>query len=84
MRKTQWVGGMGLGMLLACASTQPSQQTAVAVAPQDPNLVCEESRVTGSHIPRRVCRTAQQSKEEREQAQKERREANRTQPDANF
>ncbi|WP_187323527.1 hypothetical protein [Stigmatella aurantiaca] len=78
MRKTQWVLGMGVGVLLACASAQP-QRTAVAEASQDKNLICEEVPVTGSHIPRRVCRTAQQIQDEREQAQKERREANRTQ-----
>ncbi|WP_225413652.1 hypothetical protein [Stigmatella hybrida] len=65
------------GVLLACAGSQPQRKTAAA-SPQGKELICEETPVTGSHIPRRVCRSAQQVKEEREQAQKERREANRT------
>ncbi|WP_245767162.1 hypothetical protein [Stigmatella erecta] len=71
------MGAVAGGLVLACASAQPPRKTADA-APQGQELVCEETPVTGSHIPRRVCRSAQQMKEDRERAQKERQEASRT------
>jgi hypothetical protein len=79
LRKTGWVAAVGAGLLVACASAQPRRKVAAA-APQDNGLICEESPITGSHIPRRVCRSAQQVKEDREQAQKARSDGNRTQP----
>jgi negative regulator of sigma E activity len=74
---TGWMGATAGLLLVACAGAQSPRKTAAA-APQDKNLICEETPVTGSHLPRRVCRSAEQVKQEREQAQKERREANRT------
>lgn len=78
---------MGLGV--GCATAAPPQQapnataqsqqadkTAVEGAKKDPDhtLVCESVPVTGSHIPRKVCRTLRQIEQEREAAQKALRE----------
>jgi hypothetical protein len=79
---------MGLGM--GCATATPAQQApsataqgqqadkgAVADAKKDPDrtLICESVPVTGSHIPRKVCRTVRQVEQEREAAQKAVRDA---------
>jgi hypothetical protein len=79
---------MGLGV--GCATATPPQQapnamaqsqqadkTAVADAKKDPDstLICESVPVTGTRIPRKVCRTARQVEEEREAAQKAIRDA---------
>jgi hypothetical protein len=79
---------MGLGV--GCATATPPQQapsataqsqqadkTAVADAKKDPDrtLICESVPVTGSHIPRKVCRTVRQVEQEREAAQKAVRDA---------
>jgi hypothetical protein len=81
---------MMMGLAVGCATSAPSQQasnataqgqqadkTAVADAKKDPDktLVCESVPVTGSHIPRKVCRTLRQMEQEREAAQKALREA---------
>ena len=54
------------------AQTQQAEKTAAADAKKDPGktLICEEVAVTGSHIPRKICRTVQQAQKEREQAEK--------------
>lgn len=85
MKRTRFAGLAVMGFILGCATGSPSQQApeasaqgaqkdkaAVAQASKDPNneLVCEEVEVTGSHIPRRICRTRKQVDQEREQAQK--------------
>ncbi|WP_224372784.1 hypothetical protein [Hyalangium versicolor] len=82
---TTWGGLAMLGLLVGCATAAPPTQTpaattqgaqkdqaAVADASKDSDnaLVCEEVPVTGSHIPRRICRTRRQIKQEKEQAQK--------------
>ena len=79
---------MGLGV--GCATTTPPQQAPNATAQSqqadkaaaegakkdpDSTLVCESVPVTGSHIPRKVCRTLRQVEQEREAAQKALREA---------
>ncbi|WP_224250149.1 hypothetical protein [Hyalangium gracile] len=82
--KTTRLGGLAmLGLLLGCATTSSSPQAPaataqgeqkkeqVADASKDDNaLVCEDIPVTGSHIPRRRCRTQRQARQEREAAQK--------------
>lgn len=58
----------------ASTSTAPSAATtAVATAPakEDPDkLICESRQVTGSRLPKQVCRTARQIEEERAAGQK--------------
>jgi len=81
-----------MGLAVGCATTAPPQQApsataqsqqedkaAVTEAKKDPDrtLVCESVPVTGSHIPRKVCRTLRQVEQEREAAQKALREADR-------
>jgi len=81
---------MGLGV--GCATATPPQQapnataqgqqadkTAVADAKKDPDrtLICESVPVTGSHIPRKICRTLRQVEQEREAAQKAIRDADK-------
>jgi hypothetical protein len=77
---------MLMGVMLGCATAAPPQQApgataqsvqkeekvAAADAKQDPDktLICESVPVTGSHIPRKTCRTLRQVEKEREQAQK--------------
>jgi hypothetical protein len=64
----------------ATAQSQQAEKTAVADAKDakkdpDKTLICESVPVTGSHIPRKVCRTVRQVEEEREAAQKAIRDA---------
>jgi hypothetical protein len=81
---------MGLGV--GCATATPPQQapnataqsqqadkTAVADAKKDPDstLICENVPVTGTRIPRKVCRTQRQVEQEREAAQKAIRDADK-------
>jgi hypothetical protein len=66
----------------ATAQDPQAEKTAVADAKdakQDPDrtLICESIKVTGSHIPRKVCRTARQVQEEREAAEKAIRDADK-------
>jgi vancomycin resistance protein YoaR len=66
----------------ATAQGQQADKTAVADAKdakKDPDrtLICESVKVTGSHIPRKVCRTARQVQEEREAAEKAIRDADK-------
>jgi hypothetical protein len=70
------------------AQGQQAEKTAVADAKdakKDPGstLICESVRVTGSHIPRKVCRTARQIEEEREAAQKAMQNAEKVNRDFN-
>jgi hypothetical protein len=82
--------GVMMGLVVGCATATPPQQTpnataqgqqadkaAVEGAKKDPDrtLVCESVPVTGSHIPRKVCRTLRQIEQEREAAQKALRDA---------
>jgi hypothetical protein len=91
MKRTRLGGVAMMGLFLGCATASPQQtpsataqgtqksEAAAADAKQDPEdaLICEEVPMTGSHIPRKICRTARQIKKEREQAQKAVREADR-------
>ena len=86
MKTKRFGGWMLLGLMLGCATGAPSQQApdstaqsaqkeekvAAAGTKQDPDrtLVCESVPVTGSHIPRKTCRTLRQVEQERERAQK--------------
>lgn len=86
MQSKVFFGGvMWMGLMLGCATAAPPQQApgataqgtqqdkaAAAEAKKDPDktLICESVPVTGSHIPRKVCRTARQVEKEREDAQK--------------
>lgn len=79
-------GVMWMGLMLGCATASPPQQASGATAQStqqeekvaaadakknpDTTLICESVAVTGSHIPRKVCRTARQVEKEREDAQK--------------
>lgn len=79
-------GVMWMGLMLGCATAAPPQQASGATAQStqqeekaaaadakknpDTTLICESVAVTGSHIPRKVCRTARQVEKEREDAQK--------------
>lgn len=57
---------------------QKPEASGTAVAKKDKDkLVCESVQVTGSRIPKRVCRTQQQIDQERESAQKALRESER-------
>jgi uncharacterized lipoprotein YajG len=49
----------------------------VATVDKDKTLVCEDQQVTGSRIPKKVCRTLRQIEQEREAAQKSVRESER-------
>jgi hypothetical protein len=53
-------------------TSQQEQKVAAADAKKNPDttLICESVAVTGSHIPRKVCRTVRQVEKEREDAQK--------------
>jgi hypothetical protein len=77
---------MLMGLMLGCASgpqpqrasattpqsAQTGEKVAAADTQKDPDrtLICESVPVTGSHIPRKTCRTLRQVEKEREQAQK--------------
>jgi membrane protease subunit (stomatin/prohibitin family) len=73
------------------AQGQQADKTAVADAKDTKDgkgskkdaLICESVAVTGSHIPRKICRTARQVEEEREAAQKAMRDAERINRDFN-
>jgi hypothetical protein len=55
----------------ATADTDSATADGTDKAKQDPNsLVCQSVRVTGSHLPKRVCRTVAQIEQEREAARK--------------
>jgi hypothetical protein len=93
VKKTISGGMVMMGLILGCATAAPPQQspgtaaaqsqqaekTAVADAKKDPDttLICEDVPMTGSHIPRKVCRTLRQVESEREQAQKAVRDADK-------
>ena len=81
-----------IGLVLGCATAAPPQQssgataqgqqadkTQVAEVKKDPDstLICEEVPVTGSHIPRKICRTLRQVQQERDQAEKAVRDADK-------
>lgn len=55
------------------ASVQSTSKDAVASAEDtrdpDKTLVCEDVKITGSRIPKRICRTLRQVNEERARAQ---------------
>ena len=86
MQRKSFGGWVLMGLMLGCATAAPPQQAAsttaqsslkeekleAANAKQDPDrtLICESIPVTGSHIPRKKCRTLRQVEQEREQAQK--------------
>lgn len=86
MQSKVFFGGvMWVGLMLGCATAAPPPQSPDATAQQstqqqekaadakkdpDKTLICESVAVTGSHIPRKVCRTARQVEKEREDAQK--------------
>lgn len=73
-----------MGLVLGCATASPSQQgagtsgqdqqkekaAADAKKALERTLICEDVPVTGSHIPRKVCRTPEQVKKEREESQR--------------
>ena len=64
---------------------QTGEKVADASAKQDPDrtLICESVPVTGSHIPRKTCRTLRQVEKEREQAQKSIQDADKVNRDWN-
>lgn len=85
MKRTMFRVVVMMGLFLGCATAAPPQQAQgataqgqqadqaqVAEAKKDPDktLICEEVPVTGSHIPRKICRTVQQMQKERDQAEK--------------
>jgi hypothetical protein len=83
VKKTRFGGVAMMGLILGCATASPQKTpAAAAAAKQDPDnaLICEESSMTGSHLPQRVCRTLRQVKQEREAAQKAVREAGQVKP----
>jgi hypothetical protein len=63
----------------AAPSTQKDEKVAAADAKKDKDstLVCESVSVTGSRIPKKVCRTVRQIEQEREQAEKAIRDADK-------
>ncbi|KFE69202.1 hypothetical protein [Hyalangium minutum] len=86
MQSKSFGGLMLMGLMLGCATaapppqasgttaqgTQKEEKAAAADAQKnpDPTLICESVAVTGSHIPRKVCRTARQVEKERDDAQR--------------
>jgi hypothetical protein len=68
----------------AAQSAQSTQKdgTAVAAAKTDPDktLICESETVTGTRIPKKVCRTQRQVDAEREAAEKAVRDGNPNRP----
>jgi hypothetical protein len=66
-------------------SAQKEEKVAAADSEQDPDrtLICESIPVTGSHIPRKKCRTLRQVEQEREQAQKALQDADKVNRDWN-
>jgi len=54
-------------MLTACASS-PNTVAADSTEKADDEMVCVREKQTGSHIPRKVCRSAAQIEQEREAA----------------
>jgi len=64
---------------------QTGEKVAAAGSKQDPDrtLICESTPVTGSHIPRKTCRTLRQVEKEREQAQKSVQDADKINRDWN-
>lgn len=97
MQRKSFGGWMWMGLMLGCAtaapppqapgttaqSAQKEEKAAAADAKQDPDrtLICESVAVTGSHIPRKTCRTLRQVEKEREQAQKSVQEADKVNRD---
>lgn len=72
----------------SAVQSQQAGETAAADAKgakQDPDrtLICESVPVTGSHIPRKICRTLRQVEQEREAAQKAIRDAEKVNRDFN-
>ena len=89
--------GLVMGCATAAPSQQASSSTALGQqadktvvadakdgkgAKKD-TLICESVAVTGSHIPRKICRTARQVEEEREAAQKAMRDTEKVNRDFN-
>lgn len=85
MKRMSFGGVVMMGLFLGCATAAPPPQasgstaqglekdqaaTATAKKDSDKTLICEDVPMTGSHIPRKVCRTKRQVDQEREQAQK--------------
>ncbi len=89
MTRLGWIAGLGLWVGCATApspspatkpqASQPLKSTsATASAKNDKSkLICEDIKVTGTRIPKRVCRTAEQARAEREQAEKALQEGDR-------
>ena len=95
MMKLGWCIAAGFFLGCATASPPPSttsqstqsvQSTSsapVATAKKKnkkEGLICESYKVTGSHIRKEICRTPEQAKREREQAEKLMRDADRARP----
>jgi hypothetical protein len=92
MTRLGWCAGVGL--FLGCATASPPPQptsaaqstqkdgAAAATAKQDPDqtLICESETVTGTRIPKKVCRTQRQVDAEREAAEKAVRDGNPNRP----
>jgi len=90
MTKLGWC--IAAGFFLGCATASPpptttaqsaqNVQSTSKVAKKNPKkgLVCESYKVTGSHIRKEICRTPEQMKRDREQAEKLVREADRARP----
>gem|GEM_PF-2443639 len=73
------------GQSTAAQSTQKEEKAPVADAKKekDSELVCESIAVTGSRIPKKVCRTVRQIEQEREQAEKAIRDSDKINRDWN-
>jgi hypothetical protein len=82
MKRMAFVAWVGLILAISCTtpagSTRVADATAEAAESQDGSLICETQKRTGSHIPRRVCRTREQVEQERLQAEEMIRRAERT------
>ena len=85
MKRIGWVvAGLWLGCATAssqqkdpsaeASSAEASLESQGAVAEaqpaQKPKLICEDVEVTGSHLKQRICRTVEQAKADRDQAQR--------------
>jgi hypothetical protein len=86
---------VGVGLFLGCATASPPPEstatkaqstqkdsTATATAKKDPDktLVCDSETVTGTRIPKKICRTQTQMDSDREAAEKTIRDGNPNRP----
>jgi hypothetical protein len=86
MKTTVFAWAVGLSLVFGCATPSGQQASAGAVSDAkqkeaESGLICEDQRVTGSNMSRRVCRKASEVEREREKTQRDIQGKNKTQVD---